>query len=156
MNQALWISMGIAAGVGIGWLVQLLLLRPRRSMIGDPAGADTGPSPSIPAPRRLPPATSPRPKAFHGVSLNPGPDPCDAVQSVLGRRYLSNDAPALPLPGCDRQRCGCTYGHYRDRRDADDRRSGWGTFGGFAAPVAGGNRRSTRPDRRFRKKQKQT
>jgi len=142
MNQALWISMGIAAGVGIGWLVQLLLLRPRRSM--------------IPAPRRLPPATTPRPKAFHGVSLNPGPDPCDAVQSVLGRRYLSNDAPTLPLPGCDRQRCGCTYGHYRDRRDTDDRRSGWGTYGGFAAPVAGGNRRSTRPDRRFRKKRKQS
>ncbi len=142
MSQTVWITMGAALGVGIGWLLPLLYLRRRRAA-ADPIGTPTA------ATQVRDPAAASRARSFHGVSLKPGPDACAAVHTVIDRRYLSNDAPALPLAGCNRERCECTYGHYTDRRDEEDRRSGWGSFGGFAASVPGGNRRDQRPDRRL-------
>lgn len=154
MSQTVWITMGAALGVGIGWLLPLLYLRRRRAAadpISTPIAAtqvrDPAADPARTADRR--PAAASRARSFHGVSLKPGPDACAAVHTVIDRRYLSNDAPALPLAGCNRERCECTYGHYTDRRDEEDRRSGWGSFGGFAASVPGGNRRDQRPDRRL-------
>jgi hypothetical protein len=38
-----------------------------------------------------------------------------AAQRLKGKRFLSNDAPTLPLPECV-MRCGCKYRHYEDRR----------------------------------------
>lgn len=37
------------------------------------------------------------------------------------QRFLWNEAPQLPLPGCTLERCRCRYVHYRDRREQDRR-----------------------------------
>ena len=37
--------------------------------------------------------------------------------AAAGRRYLSEDAPVLPLAGCTNRRgCKCVYEHFEDRR----------------------------------------
>ena len=60
---------------------------------------------------------------FHAVSIHPEASSCSAVKAVQSRRFLSEDAPGLPLPQCDQSVCGCTYKHHGDRRSgARDRR----------------------------------
>jgi hypothetical protein len=44
------------------------------------------------------------------------PAACDAAQACKGKRFLSSNAPLLPLAGCDVMRCDCRYRHYDDRR----------------------------------------
>jgi hypothetical protein len=59
---------------------------------------------------------------FHGIAIEPGDCACDAVLAIDGERYLSDEAPRLPLDGCsDPQRCRCVYRHFADRR-TDTRR----------------------------------
>lgn len=41
---------------------------------------------------------------------------CEAVRSIAGDRFLSNDVPKLPLESCDVHNCQCTYKLYDDRR----------------------------------------
>ena len=62
---------------------------------------------------------------FHGVSVHPGSDcACTAVDNLSGVRYLSADAPMLPLDGCNSPgKCQCTYKHYQDRRSSSRRDS---------------------------------
>jgi len=81
-------------------------------------------------------------RRFHGVSVRPALVCCTAVQALAGQRFLSDEAPALPLPGCDQASCQCAYAHHRDRRDGEDRRVGWGSFDGFTPAIPGGNRRN--------------
>jgi hypothetical protein len=156
MNGMLW----AVVGAGIGVLAPFLILFWRRR------AADAGDSlPTAVAPRRRAATPSAPAKAhgpakpsggvkrklalkFHGVSLRPGPHACQAVQALAGQRFLPQEAPAMPLATCDQQKCQCAFSHHRDRRDQDDRRSGWGTFGGFMPTVPGGNRRGKSRDRR--------
>ena len=37
-------------------------------------------------------------------------------------RYLSREAPILPLPTCNSKGCACRYLHHDDRRSGEDRR----------------------------------
>lgn len=74
--------------------------------------------------RRKPPKT-PRPAGvvrhlFHGVAIETGRyDCCGAARAIGGQRFLSDEAPLLPLEGCDRRdQCSCRYRHYSDRRTA--------------------------------------
>ena len=54
---------------------------------------------------------------FHGIAIEPGSRACEAVRHVAGRRYLSEDAPRLPLDECQCvQDCRCVYRHFSDRR----------------------------------------
>ena len=54
---------------------------------------------------------------FRGVQINPNSDTCcQAVRDRLGQRFLSNQVPMLPLPGCDSADCRCTYQLFDDRR----------------------------------------
>lgn len=53
---------------------------------------------------------------FHAVSIKPGRTSCEAVNAVEDVRFLSNEAPQLPLPDCTNPDCRCTYQHYDDRR----------------------------------------
>lgn len=46
---------------------------------------------------------------------------CSAFAAQKGQRYLSSEAPSLPLNGCDKQKCTCKYKYFGDRR-SDDRR----------------------------------
>ena len=59
---------------------------------------------------------------FHAVAIRCTKNACQAAQDSHGERYLSAEAPLLPLDQCDRpDRCRCRYQHYKDRRD-DSRR----------------------------------
>ena len=54
---------------------------------------------------------------FHGIAVVPGARVCDAAGEIEGRRFLSEDAPRLPLDACTCVRdCTCVYRHYSDRR----------------------------------------
>jgi hypothetical protein len=53
---------------------------------------------------------------WHAVAIQPGPKRCAAVEGLLGQRYLSKDAPRLPLKDCTESGCTCRYRHYEDRR----------------------------------------
>jgi len=58
---------------------------------------------------------------WHAVSIIGPAAACAAAQACKGKRYLSSDAPRLPLKGCDAERCECRYRHFADRR-GDPRR----------------------------------
>jgi hypothetical protein len=49
---------------------------------------------------------------------------CAAVRAIGNTRFLvaDNDIPSLPLLNCDVAKCACTYAHYEDRRDDENRR----------------------------------
>lgn len=64
---------------------------------------------------------------FHGIAIEPSPDGCEAAQHLAGFRFLSEEAPRLPLDGCScRTDCGCTYRHFQDRRTDTRRESDLG------------------------------
>jgi hypothetical protein len=58
------------------------------------------------------------PKAtWRAVKVVPGASACAAAQRASGKRFLTRDAPRLPLKDCDHQdTCQCTYQHRPDRR----------------------------------------
>jgi hypothetical protein len=77
-------------------------------------------------------------KLWHAVSIVCTSASCDAAQALKGRRYLSADAPRLPLSDCtSAEACPCVYRKHSDRR-AGPRRE---------ADASGLNRSST-PERR--------
>jgi hypothetical protein len=53
---------------------------------------------------------------YHSVSIMPGPRCCAAARDLVGQRFLSREAPPLPLKDCDRPECQCRYEHHQDRR----------------------------------------
>jgi hypothetical protein len=55
-------------------------------------------------------------KRWHAVAIVPGAGACQAAESCRGRRFLSIEAPHLPLPECNTAQCRCKYRHYEDRR----------------------------------------
>jgi len=65
--------------------------------------------------------------AYHCVEIDYSSDPCAAVKKMEGQRFLSDEAPMFPLPGCTSRSCQCRYVHYDDRRDRPDRRDPWET-----------------------------
>lgn len=67
---------------------------------------------------RQPPAM-PASKRWHAVSIKPCTKACAAALKAEGVRFLAQDAPRLPLAGCDSSACTCRYRHYDDRRDAE-------------------------------------
>jgi hypothetical protein len=61
---------------------------------------------------QAPVATNP----YHAVSVIPGQGSCAAAHRFTGQRFLSRQAPKLPLPTCDAARCTCRFKHHQDRR----------------------------------------
>lgn len=54
---------------------------------------------------------------FHAVEIRCTKDGCAAAHAVHGERFLSAEAPLLPLPQCDHPAaCDCSYRHHDDRR----------------------------------------
>jgi hypothetical protein len=80
------------------------LLEKAKGLFGKPSAATTS------TPKRKPPA------AFHAVSIATGPGCCAEVRRLRGQRFLSREAPLLPVKGCDRPNCTCRYEHHEDRR----------------------------------------
>ena len=60
---------------------------------------------------------------YDSVSVHPGPGACDSVRDLVGERFLVDEAPRFPLPGCDVDNCQCSYRQEGDRRQENRRRS---------------------------------
>lgn len=94
-------------------------------------------------------AASPMPArrmCTHAVSIERDLLPCKAVQDLGDQRFLSHEAPDLPLAGCDRDKCTCRYLHHSDRRSNEERRLPFVTHKGFGFEVDGERRKKN--DRR--------
>lgn len=83
---------------------------------------------------------------YHCVAIRYRDGACAAVQRLSGQRFLSKDAPAIPLPACDAASCRCRYVHFEDRRQNDERRNLQPALlrvGGYGGPErrSGGERR---------------
>jgi hypothetical protein len=60
---------------------------------------------------------------WHAVSIVTGRWCCEAARGRIGMRYLSREAPRLPLPQCTAaESCTCMYKHHSDRRAMTPRR----------------------------------
>jgi hypothetical protein len=58
-----------------------------------------------------------KPQPWHAVSIDAKPLSCAAARTIHKKRFLSKDAPTLPLSACTKGvRCPCTYKHHEDRR----------------------------------------
>ena len=77
-------------------------------------------------------STSSERATYHAVSIKFDNQACDAARELAGSRFLSVDAPRLPLSKCDAATCNCRFAHHQDRRTGKDRRSP------FSAPGIGG------------------
>ncbi len=88
-------------------------------------------------------------RRWHAVSIKPGKGCCQAARARRGQRWLSGEAPRLPLAGCNRDGgCSCIYQHHDDRRTGEGRRAEeTGEFRVFHLPPV--DRRAL-PDRRCR------
>jgi hypothetical protein len=63
-------------------------------------------------------------QAWHAVTIVTPGHACDAANALTGRRFLSKEAPRLPLEDCPSPEfCRCTYRHYSDRRTGPRRAS---------------------------------
>jgi hypothetical protein len=62
-------------------------------------------------------ASKTRDTRWHAVSVHSSSHSCEAARALRERRFLSKDAPRLPLPDCPQaELCRCTYRKYADRR----------------------------------------
>jgi hypothetical protein len=100
--------------------------------------------------RRSRPRNRPAPERktggrFGAVEIRLRNTACEAARALEGQRFLSKDAPALPLPACSAAKCSCSFAKLSDRR-SDGRRSEHG--GPTAALFLTRNRRNTRDRRR--------
>jgi hypothetical protein len=60
---------------------------------------------------------SPPKNSWRAVAVIPGASACEAARRMSGKRFLTRDAPRLPLRDCDHQdTCKCKYQHLSDRR----------------------------------------
>jgi len=60
---------------------------------------------------------------YHAVSIQIGYGACQEARDCAGKRFLSAEAPTLPLGGCDAASCRCRYVHHDDRREGPRRES---------------------------------
>jgi hypothetical protein len=96
-------------------------------------------------PRKANPA--PRTKEggrFGAVQIRARLGACRAAQLLQGKRFLSKDAPSLPLRECSAARCSCTFSKLPDRR-SDGRRI---ETGGLHTTLFIAANRRTKRDRR--------
>ncbi len=59
---------------------------------------------------------------WHAITIIGTNYACAAAQACKGKRFLSSEAPRLPLKECDASRCECRYRHFADRRGPPRRR----------------------------------
>ena len=59
---------------------------------------------------------------WHAVSIKSTSSGCEAARSLKGLRFLSGEAPRLPLVNCSRpEGCQCVYEKFDDRREGPRR-----------------------------------
>jgi hypothetical protein len=87
-------------------------------------------------------------KMWHAVSVACGISVCEAALKVRQVRFLSREAPLLPLPDCTAPAgCRCTYKHHPDRRTGPRRMTDRPAAGRAPSVRASGEERR-RPGRR--------
>lgn len=91
------------------------VLKRARDLFGTSAPEET----KLEAPKR-------RIRPWHAVSIVPGHQPCAAAAGLVRKRFLSREAPSLPLKACDQENCSCRYDHHDDRRKGPRRASEMG------------------------------
>jgi hypothetical protein len=97
--------------------------------------------------KKLPNPATTKPRSWHAVRIVAKANSCDAARALLKMRYLSKDAPALPLESCVQGfRCPCIYKHHEDRRDQPRRDAETGLSG--RSKKIDGERRVSRGRRR--------
>lgn len=69
----------------------------------------TGPEAALAVPKKAE-------QRFHAVTIATGSRACAAARELRDQRFLSRDAPPLPLKDCSCPNCECRYEHYDDRR----------------------------------------
>src|SRR5471032_2117582 len=83
---------------------------------------------------------------YHAVSIVSGEGCCAAARGLRSRRFLSREAPALPLAACTLSVCRCSYRHFDDRRmksrRASDRIGRPAAWAGAERRAVGGRRQS--------------
>jgi hypothetical protein len=84
---------------------------------------------------------------YHCVAIRFELEACDRAEGLRGKRFLSAQAPHLPLNGCDAARCQCSYQHFPDRRQQDERRTPFSSSFGWWQQDSQNDRRR-RSDRR--------
>lgn len=85
---------------------------------------------------------------YHCVEVRSGNAACEAAEQFAGVRFLPNEAPSLPLPGCGTPKCTCSFIHHDDRRD-DIRRNAYGEWASIP-PESTGERRARAERRKSR------
>ena len=86
---------------------------------------------------------------FGAVQIRAPLEACRAAQLLHGHRFLSKDAPKLPLPECSAERCSCTFSKLPDRR-TDSRRFDQDAL--HTTLFIAGNRRTKHDRRRTRQR----
>lgn len=102
---------------------------------------ERGNGPKDPAGKAAKSGKQPARNRWHAVAIVPGPGHCKAAESAKGRRFLSSEAPLLPLRECDVAACTCKYRHHEDRRGAARRSE---ESAGGQRPRKGADRRGNR------------
>jgi len=59
-------------------------------------------------------------RLFWGVEM--GQPGCEAAREILGQQFTFDDAPQLPLPGCNSPNCTCQFKGLTNRRKRGERR----------------------------------
>ncbi len=111
----IWLLAGAALLLMIGGLAWLLLRRREKP-------------PPKPIVNRRP---ARRPRHYYGVVFRPGPTACRFANALRDQRFLSEEAPRLPVSGCDASRCECLLIPTDDRRDSQDRRLRFSPLAGY-------------------------
>jgi hypothetical protein len=67
--------------------------------------------------------SSRRSRPWHAVSIVATPASCETARALGATRFLSAEAPRLPLAECQaKDSCACAYRHHADRRGPPRRR----------------------------------
>jgi hypothetical protein len=79
---------------------------------------------------------------YHSVSIHTGSAACLQAKGLKKKRFLSGEAPQLPLAECTSPKCHCVYQHHPDRRSGNgDRRAIGSTASGILMGHENGERR---------------
>ncbi len=84
-------------------------------------------------------------KTYHAVTIKSSASSCVTARALKGIRFLSKEAPALPLEDCDVATCNCQYVHHTDRRSGPRRHE---EMGGSKVPSVSGEEKRKERDRR--------
>lgn len=83
---------------------------------------------------------------WNAVSVHSSSGSCEAAKALKGQRFLSAQAPRLPLPECTQPgRCTCAYRKFADRRAGPRREE---DASGLRRTSPDGKERRTRRGRR--------